>query len=307
MLFDGTGTAQADYDVSTSGFWTFYDNIVINHAGAQQYSIINSSDFTDIPYIGLTTKNYINSSHLTVGGYISGHAAVDFSTADGSIRALENAVLAWVPSTTDVLSAAADTGLSRLAAGVLGIGNGTAGDSSGALVATTYFWQNGLHSVSPAANQWEFLNNATLVLDYGVTMSGGWTITVSAAQALSLTSSNTTDTSLAIINTSVGGKEFLQYTTGSGNFEGAGHVGVYDQTDNRTMFDCYGSVFQVPADVVIGWNPNSAVANSSAPDTGLSRVAPVSSGPHGSFGKWDSRRRQRDHQSKDKSRSAERQ
>ena len=78
----------------------------------------------------------ISSSNIGIGTGSSAHDSHNFTTA-GLARVISGGVFAFSSSATDA-STAADTGVSRSAANVTAIGNGTAGNSSGVVKAAAF-------------------------------------------------------------------------------------------------------------------------------------------------------------------------
>lgn len=109
---------------------------------------------------------------------------------------------------------------------------------------------------------------------------------VGTMSSMVVANADTTATYLRFSNTTTGGKSFDIYTSGSGNFDGAGNFGIYNNTNDRAVFLYRGSNKSISFDStsVIGWGSN---AYASAIQVGFGRnaagVAEVNNGTLGTF------------------------
>ncbi len=166
------------------------------------------------PYMALFENN----------SFKSGWASNFDGTGAFSLR--RGGTFAW-SSDASFADVAADTGISRTAAGIVAVGNGTTGNASGTVKAAS--WALSASSVNAEMNDTE-------------THGGDW---------------------------------FL-ITSVNGTFP---YWGIFENNGTRTKFitnfDNAGS-FQIPGSGCLGWSSNTNNADS-AMDTGVSRIAPVSS------------------------------
>jgi hypothetical protein len=144
-----------------------YDNVGVNFLDTGASAIGNiSAETADYPGYGLYRTSSIAMTGSGAGGLEFITAAgppIDFSAngyasttpnihlPGGTNNVVFGGVAGWSTS-----GGSPDTGLSRISPGVVGVGNGTAGDTSGAINATLYQGPATAPSGSCSAIGWEF-------------------------------------------------------------------------------------------------------------------------------------------------------
>ena len=117
--------------------------------------------------------------------------------------------------------------------------------------------------------------------DYNITTGGQWQFD---AQTTVFTSNSANGTVFDFANTSVGGKQWLGISLGSG--AAPGWFAMYDLTDLEGPLALNQKIVAVPSDTALYWDSTTNAA-SGAPDTGLSRgaagVLDVGNGTVGDF------------------------
>lgn len=141
LLRDLAGTSFADYNKTNAGGWTFSGTAAtIDIAGTA--SIDPTLTFDDTPKSGVAWRIFCASNLIGTINASSGNFEGPWASKVGEFRLAGSAVLSWSTDATKAYNATADAGLSRLNPAVVAVGNATAGDFSGTLVAFNIYSQN---------------------------------------------------------------------------------------------------------------------------------------------------------------------
>lgn len=161
-----------------------------------------AGDITFANNIGTTIGWGRNGSvgHLQFfGGSTATDGNGDFGISNTAITTKSGSVVGWTNSTLNGASNSADTAFSRISAGVVGVGTGSAGSVAGTI-------QSAIHSAGPGtaipaggANTFGF--TATSTANFGVFFGSGAPTLSAAKGSLYLRSDGTTTNDRAYINT----------------------------------------------------------------------------------------------------------
>lgn len=140
----------------------------------------------------------------------SGSSNNQFRVAANLVQAHKDLVIGWDATASSVGTGASDTGLSRVSAGVLGVGTGAAGSVAGTLHALTYASAPGTAIPAGGANTLGF--RATSTANFGVFFGSGAPSLSAAQGSIYLRSDGSSTSTRAYINTD-GGTTWTAVTT----------------------------------------------------------------------------------------------
>jgi hypothetical protein len=134
--YDQTNALRLDYNLSTANQWTVNPaNSILELNGNATGSFSPTLELNDVPNGGVNWGFYSLSGFFGITNFSSGNFEGPFQVNSSQFQLAAAIIFGWssLPTFADTL----DTGFSRLAAGSVALGNGTAGDKTGSLTLAT--------------------------------------------------------------------------------------------------------------------------------------------------------------------------
>jgi hypothetical protein len=267
------GSTLLDYGVSTTYGWTFADTVYVNTFPALGLSLatanaygsqfgMNATGGGGHNYLFVATGTSNNPGYFVFSDYTASITPFALGPT-GNVQLF--ATLGWANSSTDA-TATVDSGISRNAAGVLEINNGTAGTFRDLKLRSSLYAgsTSGVITVQPQAAAGTY--NFNLPITAG---SAGQVLTSQGGGATAMTWASPGAASMAI------GSAVTSGTTGSVLFVGAGPVLAQDNTnffwdDTNNLFKLSNSaiIFGPAPAAVFGGSVGMVIGDGTAANSG---------------------------------------